>query len=155
MPALPVIPDTVRVALLWTSTPGQNAVNVIHIRGVAGPITYAQLQAALNAHVTANMWATVSTEASIAEVTMTQLDGVTASASFNTTTPAHWTGGAGTDFSPQVSTLVKFQTLLRGRSHRGRIFLPYGPETIITAGVVDSTFAGDAEVGRASCRERV
>jgi hypothetical protein len=150
MPALPVITDTCRIALLWQASNGQIAVNVMHIRGVSAPPTYAQIEDALNAHVTANMWATVSTNASIVEVSMTLLDGVTATLSFNPTTPAHWTGGFGTDFIPQGSSLIKFQTLLRGRSHRGRMFLPYLPETLQTAGALDPAETTDAEVAWAA-----
>jgi hypothetical protein len=55
---------------------------------------------------------------------------------------AKWSGSAGGTVSPAVAGLVKLQTLVRGRSNRGRIFLPFQDGAIVTFGLLDATDVG-------------
>lgn len=126
MPPLPIIPDTFRCALHWISAIGQDAVNVMHIRNVGGDA--AAVFADLNANVTHDMWVSVHSTCSVDVVTITPLDGSTASSDFPTGTPAKWSGSGGLDFIPSTAAIVKFTTALRGRSFRGRAFLPFTSE---------------------------
>jgi hypothetical protein len=135
MPPLPVIPRVLRVALEWSGDAGQRGANVIHIESaVAG--SAAQVMAALDAHVTSGMWGPVCDAASITVVNITPLDGVSATQSFTPATPAHWTGGTGGGCFPAEAAIVKLTTGLRGRSHRGRIFLPFIAEAAQDDGVI-------------------
>jgi hypothetical protein len=48
--------------------------------------------------------------------------------------------------SPAVSTIVKTNTNIVGRQHRGRIYLPGVPETLINeAGILDATYVNDVQ----------
>jgi hypothetical protein len=135
MPPLPVIAGAFRVALRWTNGSGsQHAVNVVHIDG--GSATENDIFTLLDSHVVANLWAPVSTQCSVEQVDVTRLDGTSATQSFRTGTPTKWTGMASTDYSPQVAALVKLTTVSRGRSHRGRIFLPFVGEDVQSLGVI-------------------
>jgi hypothetical protein len=139
MPALPSIANTFRCAFRWSDTSGQNAVNVIHITTSAAGRTPLQVFTALDANVDTNMWGFQSTNAAVDSIDITPLDGVSATNSFLTGRPGKWTGqSGGTDYTPAVSALIKLQTVHRGRSHRGRIFLPFVVEGMVTRGVLDA-----------------
>jgi hypothetical protein len=62
------------------------------------------------------------------------LDGSTATATLTATIVA---GGSGGDWVPQSAVLVKHQTAHRGRSGRGRTYLPLIGEMNISAGIFD------------------
>jgi hypothetical protein len=143
MPALPVINDVFRVALTWTDATGQDAVNVMHFLDFSSGHDAGDLMSALNAHVTANMWLSVVDTAVVTDVAITELDGSTATAHFAPATPAHWTGGNPVDFSPATAVVVKETTLFRGRSKRGRVFLPFTSENIISGGSLNHTTASN------------
>lgn len=122
---LPVIPDTFRCALRWTASGGQTAVNVMHIGTAVSGKTPLQVFTCLDAHVTEAMWDTAGGSASIGSVDITKLDGTSATVTFPTGSPAKWsTAGAG-DYVPALAAILKLQTGLRGRNHRGRLFLPF------------------------------
>jgi hypothetical protein len=139
MPALPVIAQTFRCALNWRSSAGQIAVNVIHIHTAAAGKSAADVFENLNDDMGSNAWLTVSSTAVVESVSITPLDGVSATVTFAPTVPAHWTGGQAGDFSPATSTLIKETTSLRGRSHRGRIYLPFTGESVMSNGIIDPT----------------
>ena len=141
MPPLPVIPNVFRCAFNWVNT-GQIAVNVIHILDNTAAATASDIMNALDTTVTANMWGPVVPSASINDVGITPLDGIHATAHYGPLTPAHWTGQNGTDWVPQVAVVMKEGTGLRGRSHRGRIYLPFVAEVQIANGMLDATSAG-------------
>jgi hypothetical protein len=86
--------------------------------------------------VTSGMWDSVISGASIVTVDITPLDGTSATQSFTTGGGAAWSGSSGGEMIPQVAVLVKLQTSLRGRSNRGRVFLPMTAETAAGAGFV-------------------
>jgi hypothetical protein len=93
---------------------------------------------ALNANVTTAMWDQTLTTIGIQEVDITKLDGSSATQSFATGLAAKWSGAQGAqDIIPQVCALVKFTTSLRGRSHRGRIFLPAPGESVCSNGLLN------------------
>lgn len=131
---LPVIANVFRCALNWTAG-SQTAVNVIHIfvdpTGTQAP---SEVFEALDDFVTQAMWTPVSSSAGVASVDITPLDGVTATASFSTAGAARWTGSEGGDIQVAPAAIVKMQTALRGRSHRGRIFLPFLGEGATSGG---------------------
>lgn len=142
---LPVIANVKRVVLNWQdSTIGFRAHSVFHVRTGAG-VTPTQVFSVLDAHVTAGMWAGASAHAGVDIVGITPLDGVSARTDFLTGVPAKWAGSGGGDSIPQVATLVKFATGLRGPRHRGRLFIPYPGEGTVGGG----TFTGAVGVSTA------
>jgi len=92
----------------------------------------------LNDTVASGLWGLQQTSATIIAVDITPLDGVHATQTFIPDTPGDWHGGQGGDFAPQVAVMVKFQTANRGRSFRGRLFLPFTAEASIGQGHVTS-----------------
>lgn len=149
MPPLPVIANTYRCALLWQHADGSHAVNVIHV--TLSSSTAASIFTLLDSNVDAALWECIPPNASIHQVDITPLDGTTATQSFPTGSPAKWSGGSGAEeYIPQASSLVKLTTATRGRSHRGRIFLPYVGEGNQVNGTLD---AGQVATWQASWTE--
>ena len=144
MAALPVIPDVYRVAMNWTGPGGQNAVNVIHVAKVAS--TPAAVAAAVDAAAVATMWSAQSSGATVTSLNVTPLDG--SSASFIlATTGAKWTGSNVGDFSPATANIVSLRTALRGRSHRGRVYLPFCTEGQISNGSLVAGVPANVQTG--------
>lgn len=132
---LPVIAGVFRTVLHWSGPGGQSAINVMHIDG--GSVPSAAVMAALDAHVTSAMWAFTSGTFSVTQVSITPLDGITATSTFTPATPANWTGGISGDVIPATAALVKFTTSRRGRSFRGRLYMPGVTEAVQNGGVLD------------------
>lgn len=136
---LPVIANVYRVALNWTNAdfPSRVATNVIHLRKAGS--NPAALWTSLDAHATAAMWETQDTHTQVNSVAITPLDGSGTTLTVNTGRPAKWSGAQAThDFSPQTCTVLKLVTAKRGRSYRGRVYLPFTCENSQVAGIVDN-----------------
>jgi len=142
---LPVIANTFRIGLHWTTAGGQSGANVFHLQATAPGHTAADCMEALDDAVTAAMWGMVASAWSVDEVHITPLDGISATNAFTPATPAHWFGGTGGDFVPAVSGVLKFTTALRGRAHRGRMFcMPPAESQISNGKFTDGTPATSA-----------
>lgn len=134
MAVLPVILSTYRVALIWAGPGSQRAVNVIHIRKPGS--NAAAIATALDTNVTANMWQQVVNAASVTRLDVTPLDGSGATYSL-AVSGAKWTGSAGVvDAVPAVSEIVTLRTTLRGRSYRGRVYIPFIGESAMSNGTI-------------------
>lgn len=137
---LPVISDVFRCAFEWDSGGliSSPATNVMHFKGAG--ITESDVFNALDGAFVANNWAQTSSDASIVEVVIQKLDGASAAVAFATASAANWSGThAGGDITPAVAAIVKEKTAKRGRSYRGRIFLPWLHESAMANGAVDGT----------------
>lgn len=136
---LPIIPDTWRAAFIW-SCPAftRKATNVMHFL-YASPDA-ATLFSKISANVTATMWAATRSDTLIESVTLTPLDGAGASTE-HATSGAKWAGQAtgGSDVVPQACPLVSLRTGVRGRSYRGRVYLPWPSEGSIASGSLGSS----------------
>ena len=140
MAPLPVISNVFRVAFDWFGPSGQRAENVMHFHGTdALP---SDVNTALNAHVTNAMWGTVSSSCSINTITITPLDGSSASVTIPQTS-THWNGSATGEPTPNVAPVISFATAKRGRSYRGRLYLPFTGEDTIADGQLTSTHSTD------------
>jgi hypothetical protein len=124
-------------------------VNVIHIDDNTGGHTDAQLRTALDNAADPAMWVQQVPGASVTDIAITPLDGVSATTHGAPITPAHWTGQNGAAFTPAVAIVIKIGTGLRGRSHRGRLFLPFVNDGVLTNGLLD-----DGDVGNYSAAWR-
>jgi len=141
MTPLPVIADVYRVALNWSNdTPGQSAENVMHFHAVGS--SAAAVGAILDASVQGDMWKPVCSTSGIDSLSITPLDGSSATVLF-TTESSLWTGETAGDWSPASAPVVAFATGLRGRSYRGRLFLPFCAEGAISDGSLTGTLAAD------------
>lgn len=125
MAPLPIISDTYRCVLHWKENGGQSAVNVMHIRRLAGTASAVATQ--LDTAVTAGMWTLLVSTAKVDTLFITPLDGVS-STFILPVSGAKWTGVQTGDFVPQMAALVKLSTGTRGRFARGRLFLPFAAE---------------------------
>jgi hypothetical protein len=144
---LPEIPDVFRCTLNWydANVPSP-AANVIHIE-MASAVP-SDVMARLNDNVSAAMWNYCRDTSSIVSVDITPLDGVSATETFYTGSPAEWAGSGSTgDRIVQACALVKLTTSLRGRSYRGRVYLPWVVETATANGVLNSANVDDVTAG--------
>ena len=137
MAHLPVIPNTFRVALNWADAGGQTATNVIHI--LAAGKTSADVAESLDDQAATGLWESAVTSAGVIEYAITPLDGTTATTHYTPATPASWKGSQSGDFSPAVAAIVKFGTGARGRSNRGRLYIPFTAESAQVNGGLDGT----------------
>jgi hypothetical protein len=136
---LPVITNVYRVAMVWTGPGGQRATNVIHIRKASSNAS--AVATAVDANVTANMWQQVVNSASVTRLDVTPLDGSGATASL-AVSGAKWTGTAGAvDAIPAFAEVVTLRTSLRGRSYRGRVYIPFIGESAQANGSMTGTAA--------------
>jgi hypothetical protein len=127
MAALPVIPNVFRVAVRWNGGAPLTAVNVMHFQKATG--TSDALNAALQTNFTAAMWGALIQAAAIYELDIIPLDGSSATSVYTVPVGLAYHGGTAGEGNPSAAVLVKLQTGLRGRSHRGRLFLPFPGES--------------------------
>jgi hypothetical protein len=123
--ALPVIADTYRCALHWTSNVAGQAVNIFHVKGPHSGYPNSQaVFTCIDAHVTTGLWTFISSNLTADSMTITPLDGVTASSTIAITPAAKWSGQSAGEAIPNMANLIKLTTAKRGRSYRGRLYLP-------------------------------
>jgi hypothetical protein len=143
MGALPVISNVYRVAANWReSGTGQTAENVIHVYG-AGTTALGM------ADVVASAWQPGQGEsavltAAIQSFTVTPLDGISASYT-KAVTGGTYSGNVSGAWVPQVAPVVSLRTAKRGRSYRGRVYIPFAGEGQIENGLLSSGYALDLQ----------
>lgn len=133
--ALPVITNCYRCAFEWNSSDDAalNATNVMHF--VQSGTDPASLAALIDAHVTATMWSQTAEHCHVNQINITPLDGSGVSFPFVTGSGTKYSGEVtGGSIIPQVATIIKMLTSQRGRSFRGRIFLPFTCEEVLSIG---------------------
>jgi hypothetical protein len=133
MPPLPIIADVFKVGFHWSHSNGQTAYNVMHFH--TSILTASGLEALLNTSWSGSMILECSLAAKIDRLDITKLDGSSATVAF-TETNARWSGGSTDAIIPAAAQVVSFRTGLRGRSNRGRIYLPFMVESNFAAGSV-------------------
>lgn len=139
---LPVIANTFRCALNWTMSDfGGSAENVMHINTSVGGKTAADVFEAITDALQADMFAAQYSNAFVKSVSITPLDGTSATVEFITPGTGAWVGGSSGQPIPQQANIIKLSTGLRGRSFRGRLFLPWVAENATVNGSIGSTLA--------------
>ena len=89
----------------------------------------------LQDHVAEGMWQPTSEQNKIVQVVFLPLDGTTASVAKVAPSTDAWSGPQSNgDTVPQAAVIVKLRTDQRGRSGRGRVFLPWPWEGVIENG---------------------
>ena len=129
---LPVISNTVRCVVRGTCESGQRWINTVHVQKAAGPILAGDITAIHPILVRAWSGAAYGTGTSCLalcaagvtcdDVVYTPLDGTSASTTITVAGVGAQT--AGQSLPGEVSEVVTLRTLVRGRSYRGRVFLP-------------------------------
>jgi hypothetical protein len=126
------------VALNWKNvTTGATAVNVMHFHGASVDPT--GLNTAINAAVTTAMWGGLGTDSSVVQLTITPLDGTSATQIF-TQSGSKWAGANGPgDYVPAVAGVISLRTAKRGPRYRGRIYIPFLQESVISGGRISAS----------------
>jgi hypothetical protein len=145
MPPLPVIANVWRVTLNWQmGDTSQTAANVIHFS--APGASASDLLTQLDDVVVANMWDCTSTTGKVTKLSALKLDGTSPTVDkTDLNVDGRWQGNASGQPIPQVAGLVKLRTATRGRSHRGRVFLPWVAEDVTDKGFISTTVQGNIQ----------
>jgi len=142
MATLPVINGVFRCAFSWrVGTSGPTAQNVMHFFGTSGdPVS---LKNALNTNVTTGMWVGTATNCSIYQLSITPLDGTSATQVFSVA-GTNWAGtGTPGDYSPATATVIRLTTANRGRQNRGRLYIPFQTEQYMASGINSTSVAAN------------
>lgn len=146
MAPLPEIEDTFRCCFNWSAG---NYCNVIHIHAPASDPQ--SVFDAINAGVSANMWAPMANFLSIGSVDITPLGTSLATVQFATDGSSKWKGTVAAGESiPAVAAVVSFKTVNRGRRFRGRVFVGPVAEQACSFGSLDSTKRANLVTGWAA-----
>jgi hypothetical protein len=137
---LPVVTDLYLARLVWTNANAPRTATInLYFKDQAGGHTGTDVYNAVNTAVTQSMWDFTTSGSSVTKVITTKLDGVAASVDHLTGSPAKWTGGGlGTDIILQGCNVITIRTGFRGRSRRGRVYVPWVSEGEQTNGVLAS-----------------
>ena len=131
---LPVIAGVNRVTFNWNGPNGTNAANVMHFLDGGGSVdTFIGL---LTGNFVANMFNCISNQAVIFSFDVIPLDGVSATSVVLAPATALFKGETVSDPVFPDSAILKLRTGERGRSKRGRAYLPYPAEGAITLGTI-------------------
>jgi hypothetical protein len=122
---LPVIAQTALVTQKITSTPELHDMDNVFCVGFAGAPALADIADAMADAYSSTLLTIMSAAVSLGTTLVTLLDGTTPTATF-TTDKAGTAGGHGTGngFPLSIAQGITWQTALRGRSFRGRSYLP-------------------------------
>jgi hypothetical protein len=114
--------------------------NVMHFHNTAE--NSAAVAAKFMTHFVADMIYPLPTSQAINRVTVTKLDGSSASYTISTGSAGKWKGTLSGDVAPAVCAVVKFNTIFRGRSATGRAYIGPAAESAGTNGFLGSTVPG-------------
>jgi len=141
---LPEIPNVFRVAFNWeNSASGGTAENVMHFLSETGDSE--AVAAAINSHYSALMLSFTVPTTKCPSVSITPLDGTTATSTWSLA-GVEGSLSAG-EALPAVAVVATLYTALRGRSYRGRIYLPYVGESVAESGKVKPDYLADLQGG--------
>lgn len=135
MPPLPEITNVYRCAFNWALASQRVAANVIHTRTSVFDDAQAVAEQVRDA-ASAAQWGPVHSSVGVEQIVVTKLDGTSASYELDVTADAAWQGQTDGQYVPQVAAVVKFTTSQRGRSKRGRLFMPYIAEAAMQDGLI-------------------
>ena len=107
----------------------------MHFRSSA--LSASEVGALIVASATETMFAPMVSTAGAATASITPLDGISATEEYGLEVPP-FVGTTEGDWVPAASVIVSLYTTKRGRSYRGRIFLPFIGEAAISDGILET-----------------
>jgi hypothetical protein len=134
--SLPVIANVIRTTISRLDGQGRSAHNVMHFHSDSYSVS--GLDTALQANVDRAMWDPVWEGYGAITLNYLPLDGTSATTTVIPTTMTDWTGEGTGELIPASAALIKLKTGLRGREHRGRIYLGGIAESVQSAGAIAS-----------------
>jgi hypothetical protein len=136
---LPTVSDLYLVRLVWGNASAPRAAsNDLYFKDQAGGHTGTDVYNAIDAHWARNMIYVCSANSSIDKIVTTKLDGSAASVDHITGSGVKWTGLGNAELILQGAAVVTIKTGFRGRSRRGRIYLPWITEDFQSEGVLQT-----------------
>jgi hypothetical protein len=111
---------------------------VIHITAEAGTPSAGDIGDAIVAAWPNHMMTGIPASVAMDYIDVTPLDGTSTTVRTPTGSAGEFVGEQTGDWSPQVASVVKLQTGLRGRSFRGRVFRPFTAEETASDGFLDN-----------------
>jgi hypothetical protein len=141
MPHLPIIANVWRVTFNWSEHGGIAPRNVMHFLDATGGRTASQLVTNIEAAIDVDQFIPVQNSYNIQSFDCLKLDGTSSTVNITSAGNANETGGTSGDSVPNLAAVVKLATGLRGREHRGRVFLGPISEGAVDAGMLNSATA--------------
>lgn len=97
------------------------------------------LKNAIDANVTTAMWQGCSLGTGVYQLSITPLDGSSATQIYSVSGTKWAGGGTAADYIPAAAAVVSLRTAKRGRRYRGRVYIPYPSETLCANGSFTAT----------------
>lgn len=143
---LPVVSDVYLTRLVFTDANApRDAVCDLYFKDSAGGHTGDDLFTAFAASVRRDQWAFQKTTTKLTNVKTTKLDGTAATRDHLTDSNVKWTGQASGALILQGCDVVTIRTGFRGRSRRGRIYLPWVCEDVQDNGILGTASVSAAQ----------
>jgi hypothetical protein len=140
---LPVIADCFRVAVDWQDVSGTSPLSATNVMHILGPgATALQVLLALNSEAVPDMFDSQCLSTQASQFTVLPLDGSSVAAVGNPN--ALWKGNRSSTPLPSTAALLKLTTAKRGRSYRGRLFLPFVAESRADGGLLPAALSQTA-----------
>lgn len=148
---LPIVTDVYLCRLVFSDANApREAVCDLYFKDSAGGHTGDDLFTAFAASVRRDQWALQKTTTKLTNVKTTKLDGSAASRDHLTDSNVKWTGQLSGELILQGANVVTVRTGFRGRSRRGRIYLPWVAEDGQSAGTLLSASVSAAQTAWSS-----
>jgi hypothetical protein len=134
---LPIIADVYLARLIWKDAGApREAVNDLYFKDTVGTQTGTDLFNDFQTARVRDMWALQKSSSTLYKIITTKLDGSAASVPTLTNGNVAWTGQLTGNLILQGANVITVRTGFRGRSRRGRIYLPWVAEDGQDAGTL-------------------
>lgn len=141
---LPVIGQTWRATFEFNELQGVKPRNVMHFFDSVGGATPADVFNAIQGAIpNPGIFQPLKSGFICQTVSLIHLDGTSGSTAHNTDGSSKWEGFTSGDPIPNLAAVVKLATGLRGREHRGRVFLGPIGESANDGGMLTGSWAAD------------
>lgn len=136
---LPVVADVYLARLVFADANApREAVCDLYFKDTVGSQTGDDLFTDFAASVRRDQWAFQKTTTKLTNLKTTKLDGTAATRDHLTDSNVKWTGQSAGELILQGANVVTVRSGFRGRSRRGRIYLPWVAEDVQSNGILSS-----------------
>jgi len=131
----PPVTDGASALFVFHNADGKpNRVNTLHFAAATSGSTLAELATVLNANLTSDMWGLMSNADTCTDVLLTDLRSGGGQSNLHLGTPIVGEGSG--HYLPNSCGLIKLTTDTRGRSYRGRVYIPDLAESFTVNGLI-------------------